>query len=104
MGQEDLLETGSFSAWVDVPDLEFAAEGANKKMISIDLVQVSGILLAVNLMSDGLASRLDVNIHDENLFVVEAGDGQNRGRCLEQRLSMKLNHRVTNAWLGAANQ
>lgn len=79
MSKENLLEARRLCTWVDVPDLEFTAKGTNKKVVSIDLVQISWILLVVNLMSNRLASCLNIDIDNEHLLVVETGDCQNRG-------------------------
>ena len=62
MSKENLLEARCLCTRVDVPDLKFTVKGTDKKVVSIDLVQISWILLVVNLMSNRLASCLNIDI------------------------------------------
>lgn len=104
MCQEHLLKARRFSCRINVPYLEFATNRADKQMVGIDLIQIGWILLVVNLVSNSLASRLDIDINNEYLLVFETRDGQNRGRCLKECLGVQLNHSVACAGLGTSHE
>ena len=69
---EDLLNRGLLCIRINVPNLELAAKGTDQKMVLVDLVQVGRARLVVYLVTNCLASSLDINIHDQNLLVFEA--------------------------------
>ena len=73
---KDLLDGWGVVVWIDVPNLELAVQSTNKEMIFIDLVEEGWVLVVVNLVLDALHTRLDIDVADENLLVVEAGDGK----------------------------
>ena len=69
---KDLLDCRLLCIGINVPDLELAAKGTDQKMVLVDLVQVGRARLVVYLVTNCLASSLDINIHDQNLLVFEA--------------------------------
>ena len=73
---KDLLDGWGVVVWIDVPNLELAVQSTNKEMIFIDLVEEGWVLVVVNLVLDALHTSLDIDVTDENLLVVEAGDGK----------------------------
>ena len=73
---KDLLDGWGVVVWIDVPNLELAVQSTNKEMIFIDLVEEGWVLVVVNLVLDALHTRLDIDVADEHLLVVEAGDGE----------------------------
>ena len=72
MGIKDLLDLWLVLEGINVPDLEFASKSADKQVVFVNLIEVSGVLLVVNLHADALFSGLDVYVADQNLLVVEA--------------------------------
>ena len=76
MSIKDLLDGWGVVVWIDVPNLELAVQSTNKEMIFIDLVEEGWVLVVVNLVLDALHTRLDIDVADEHLLVVEAGDGK----------------------------
>ena len=89
---------------VDVPNLKLSVKCADEEMIFVDLVQEGRVLVIVNLVLYGPVPRLDIDVTDQYLLVVEAGDGENRRRSLEERLRMQLNHGVAGARLGSPDE
>lgn len=73
---KDLLDGWGVIVWIDVPNLELAVQSTNKEMIFIDLVEEGWVLMVVNLVLDALHTSLDIDVADEHLLVVEAGDGK----------------------------
>ena len=73
---KDLLDGWGVVVWIDVPNLELAVQSTNKEMIFIDLVEEGWVLVVVNLVLDALHTSLDIDVADEHLLVVEAGDGK----------------------------
>ena len=71
---EDLLDGGRLVVRVDVPNLELAVERADEQVILVDLVEEGRVLVVVDLVLDGAGARLDVDVADEHLLVVEAAD------------------------------
>ena len=76
MSIKDLLDGWGVVVWIDVPNLELAVQSTNKEMIFIDLVEEGWVLVVVNLVLDALHTRLDIDVADEHLLVVEAGDSE----------------------------
>ena len=72
MGIEDLLDRGLLLVGVDVPDFELAVERSNKEVVLVDLVEEGRVLVVVDFVANRLAPRLDIDVHDQNLLVVEA--------------------------------
>ena len=99
-----LLDDRRGLIWIDVPDLELASERANQKVILVDLVQVSGFLLVVNLRLDAFAACLNVDIADKYLRVMEARNRQNCRRSLKECLGVELNHSIAGARFRSANE
>lgn len=104
MGIEYLLNLRLFLVWVNVPDFEFAAKSSNEKMIFIDLVQKGWTLLVVDLLVDVLVSSFDVDVDNQDLFIVEARHSQNRRRRLQECLRIQLNNSVSSAWFRTTDQ
>ncbi len=73
---EDLLDCRLLLVGVDVPNFKFASHGTDEEVIFVNLVEESRALLIVNFVTDRSEACLDVNIADEDLFVVEARDGK----------------------------
>ena len=73
-------------------------------MILVDLIEVSGALLVVNLRLYSFAACLDVDIADEYLLFVEARNRQNCRRSLKEGLCVELNHCIAGAWFRSTNK
>ena len=89
---------------IDVPDLKLATLRANQKVVLVDLVQVGGVLLVVDLRLDAFSTCLDVNITDQDLLTFEARNRQNCRRSLKEGLGVELDHSVAGARLRPANE
>lgn len=57
--------------------------------------------MVIDPVFNAFASSLNVNIADQYLLVIEARDGEDRRRRLDQRFSSQFNHGVTCARLGS---
>lgn len=89
---------------VNVPNFEHTANGSNQKVIFVNLVQKGWALLVVDRHVDALVSGFDVDVDNEDLLVVEARHSQNRGRRLQESLSVEFDNCVSCAGLGSSNQ
>ena len=76
MSIQDLLDRRLLIVRINVPDLKLAALGTNEQVILINLIQEGRALLVLNLVADALATSLDVDDGEKDLFAVEAGNGQ----------------------------
>jgi len=63
---------------IDIPNLKLAVESADKKVILVDLIEDRRVLVVVDLVFNALASSLNIDIADQNLLIVEAGNSKDR--------------------------
>lgn len=71
---EGLLEHWLLYRCIDVPDLEVSGFSADEEMIDINLVEVSWTVLVSEGLLDGLRSSLDVDVDNDDLLGLEAGN------------------------------
>ena len=75
----NVLQRGLIIVRVDVPDLKLAVHRADEKMVLVNLVEESWVLLVVDRVFNVLATSLDINIDNQNLLGVKARNGKDRG-------------------------
>ena len=78
MRVKDLLDRGRLIVWIDVPNLKLAVECADQEVIFVDLVQEGWVLVIFNLVLYGPVARFDIDVTDQYLLAIEAGNGKNR--------------------------
>ena len=104
MGIEDLFDGGGVIVGINVPYLELAVECADKQVIFVDLVEEGRVLVVVDLVLDSPVTRLDVDVADEHLLVVEAADGKDGRRGLEESLGLQFDHSVADTGLWSTDE
>ena len=77
MRVKDLLNRWGLIVWIDVPDLKLSVECADQEVIFIDLVEEGWVLVIFNLVLYGPVARFDIDVTDQNLLAIEAGNSKN---------------------------
>ena len=78
MRVKDLLDRRRLIVGIDVPNLKLAVECADQEVIFVDLVQEGWVLVIFNLVLYGPVARFDIDVTDQYLLAIEAGNGKNR--------------------------